>query len=290
MGRTLMIILSQLCLASQAFSWDGKRVPDSPTHASDATPPSQSSISLSEELDPSHWLAQIQSPGSTRNAQAQSAELKRALDCGPIVVYRAPPASYYAFRLAECNSENMPKAEIDRLLAVLRETYGDPNSQKAQDALVDAVSMRPSERQNERSEARAAAAAIRQKQLRAGTAKISSFEDAGLYHEHTDLLDLMQRPPIHPDSKIYAGLVFLEGVEDRGLLRVRTERWGQVAYAWLRLDTATQRFSAQHIRVNNGLRVIGRYKSNVNYRTVTGSQRTAPLLDAMYLYGCSDTC
>jgi hypothetical protein len=201
----------------------------------------------------------------------------------------------------------MSPADVDRLASILLASYGNPSDGPiARGAFAREKSRRDSANLDERmalaEERRKAQEHVatqkeeieyqnkesRKRDLKAGRIKISSFGDAVLFYDPVqDLLDLMERPLLSPDSGIYSTAVTLDGEEQRGVLRVKVSLAsigrGDVRYAFLRTSKGTINFAPSAMRIGNDIAVVGRYVGNVKYKTVIGEERTAPMLEALYI-------
>lgn len=122
--------------------------------------------------------------------------------------------------------------------------------------------------------------------LQAGKVKIHSFQDAQLAYDSDRLESIMARPLLKADSKIYSNedyLLRLDAQEKSNLLRAKISWEGEVFYVFIRTSKTTTIFNEGNMRIGAGISVMGRYVSNMDYTTVGGSRKMAPVLDAMFI-------
>lgn len=133
-------------------------------------------------------------------------------------------------------------------------------------------------------EAKQAALAERAKRLRSGEIKVTTFDDAKLYHTPVaNLLGLMAQPLLKPDGAMYAEVVMLDAQEKDGTLRTRVQTVNGIAYAMLRLRLKSIQITPEQLRLNSYISVVGQYVDNQEYVTLNGQTRTAPVLDVAFI-------
>lgn len=160
-------------------------------------------------------------------------------------------------------------------------------------------------------------------QLRGGAIKPADIKDAYLLldGEINRLPQLMASPLLKPDNAIFGGRVTLDAEEKAKLLRARVDanslqsiidsplqavnedtvnagffRQLQAAmtgngmqhdggryYAQLKLNNKSVNFSENTMRIGSAVWVLGRYVSNRKYKTVSGTERTMPVLEVLYI-------
>lgn len=131
------------------------------------------------------------------------------------------------------------------------------------------------------------------KNLLNGSTKIASFLDASLFYADDELniksvAGIANSPLLSSNDAIYQGKVIIEHQETNGLLRCNTmiQREGggyrTGDYIFLKPTKKTVKFSGDQMKVNGLIKVVGKYTGNVQYTTVVGVQKTAPVLDVLY--------
>lgn len=131
------------------------------------------------------------------------------------------------------------------------------------------------------------------KQLLNGSAKIVNFQDASLFYADDNLnfksvAGVANSPLLSPDGAAYQGKVIIEFQEANGILRckamIHQEAGGYTKgdYVFLKTTKNSVKFSADQLKVNGLIKVVGKYVGNVQYTTVIGVQKTAPVLEVIY--------
>lgn len=128
----------------------------------------------------------------------------------------------------------------------------------------------------------------RKRQIKSGKVTILNFEDAWLFHDTAkDISSIMRQPLLRPDSAIYWGLVTIDGEEQKDVLRIRLDLPGysgpDIRYSWLRTSNKTVNFAPSMMRISGQIAILGRYINNQKYNTVIGEQRTAPVIDVLFI-------
>lgn len=130
----------------------------------------------------------------------------------------------------------------------------------------------------------------RQSQLKAGSVPVSNFKDAFLLLDPKELSGVMNSPLLRPDNALYAAIVTLDMEEGESLLRVKIGGyrhpflgWINLSYATLRLTKKTIDYSQNGMRIGGSIKVIGRYVQNKKYKTITGEEKTMPVIEVMYI-------
>jgi hypothetical protein len=144
--------------------------------------------------------------------------------------------------------------------------------------------------------------------LKSGQKKVGSIEDAVILHEPKDVSGIMISPLLRPDNGNYHGTILLEKEERKNVLLGRRQvsaqeqQSGLVAlragaftraqyetmyvkplYVVLNLSDKTTVFAPERLRIGAEVTVVGKYAANQKYKTVAGEERTAPILELMYL-------
>ncbi len=126
---------------------------------------------------------------------------------------------------------------------------------------------------------------IRANALKSGAEKVVSLSDAILLNDPASLLPIMGSPLLTPDGKYYVGNVFVEAQED-SLIRVQGAlvmgQMGSKTYAYLKLPKNAMNFSAEGMRIGGTISIVGKYIGNINYNTVSGVIKTAPVIECSY--------
>lgn len=129
---------------------------------------------------------------------------------------------------------------------------------------------------------------IRANALKSGAEKVASLSDAILLNDPASLLPLMDSPLLTPDGKYYVGNVLVEAQEG-ALIRVQGAllmgQMGELAsktYAYLKLPKDAMNFSAEGMRIGGTTSIVGKYVGNINYNTVSGVTKTAPVIECSY--------
>jgi hypothetical protein len=114
------------------------------------------------------------------------------------------------------------------------------------------------------------------------------MSDAILLTSPVSLMPLMDNPLLTPDKKYYVGNVLVEAQED-SLIRVQgvmlMGRLGDHAthsYAYLKFPKNAMNFSTDGMRIGGTITIVGKYVKNINYRTVRGETKTAPVIECSY--------
>jgi hypothetical protein len=239
-------------------------------------------------------LAQRSVPASSEPIAPQDsnaeADLERAWACVPYI---------YVNRLEfqddeKCGYFTLRRQERDRLLEILRQTYQIKPSPWGPDDPSFAAFLAEKDRRAKAAEATAQRLRDdRKRKLRSGALKVQSLEDAKLLHDPVkNLDDIAISPLLSPNALVYAGTVTLDFQEKPNFIRVKTFfLTGNVvsgasmgfAYVWLRITKKSANLVADSMRIGGKVGVVGRYTQNVQYRTVIGDQKTAPVLEVLYL-------
>ena len=133
----------------------------------------------------------------------------------------------------------------------------------------------------------------RVRQLRSGEIKIASMQDAlAVYPDQGAFIETAISPLLTPSGAILTGYVVLDAQEKPNLLRAKAttaiaiqsgQSGGGSVYIYLALTKQSVNFASDKLRINGDAQVIGKYVQNVQYQTVAGQQKTAPLLEVMYI-------
>lgn len=178
-------------------------------------------------------------------------------------------------------SPQMAKDVVDRIYAIASAT----RQQEVQIAQAQAQAAT-------RQEAQEQALAQHVADLKSGKAKIASIDDAISVYNPKDLNSIIASPLLTADDGYYAGRVTLDIERRKGLLQAKITNYVDlssspprvlyVAYVFLKIGSA-QVFDPSDLRLNRSVRVFGRYVGNVQYETVSGEEKTSPVLDVMYM-------
>jgi hypothetical protein len=112
--------------------------------------------------------------------------------------------------------------------------------------------------------------------------------DALMMTQPDSLSTLMESPLLTPDQKYYSGNVLVEAQEN-SLIRVQgIMLMGQLGdhktetYAYLKMQNNAVNFSSSGMRIGGTTKIIGKYVGNINYRTISGITKTAPIIECSY--------
>jgi hypothetical protein len=131
--------------------------------------------------------------------------------------------------------------------------------------------------EKEREVAARQAKAERTEALRSGQAKVESYGDARLFYQPMEGFQLVMRPKVQPDGKVYEVQGILERVEGSTLL----VKFADKHYFFITAKEKQPRDFMKNLRIGGILHVIGRYTSNREYTTVIGATRTAVVFEAI---------
>lgn len=128
---------------------------------------------------------------------------------------------------------------------------------------------------------------MRLNDLKSGKVKISSMADAELMMPDRDaLFQLASYPALQATKKIYQGWVRID-LQEGKLLRVKSEIFGMPEtyprYTYLKITKKTVNFSPDSMIIGSTINVIGKYIDNVQYKTVGGEVKTAPVIECYYM-------
>jgi hypothetical protein len=213
------------------------------------------------------------------------------------------------FRNPACSPPAMTTEEQNRLRAVLMSFYGsygrgpqtferdrihreglDRSAQADEARRTAQLEQQRAEEQEQVSETQKketedAAREERERLLKSGKIKVENFNDAVLYLKPTyPLFDIIASPLLSPDRRMYSGGVILDALQEKNVLRVSPTYAAGPLYAFLKITEKTINYAPQgEMRLGNGFNVIGKYVDNRNYRTVSGTTKTAPVLEVLYM-------
>lgn len=127
----------------------------------------------------------------------------------------------------------------------------------------------------------------KQKDFKSGKVKLASIQDADTMVDGGALFTLAGSPLLNADGKMYKGMVRID-VQEGKLIRVLSEIMGiqerrYPRYVYLKVVKTTRNFSPEGLRIGATIGVIGKYIGNMNYTTVGGETKTAPLLEVAFL-------
>lgn len=127
--------------------------------------------------------------------------------------------------------------------------------------------------------------------IRSGKQKISNFTEALIFYfndktikDHNMKL-IMLNPLLKPDNEIYHGRILLDYEEQEDFLRVKTIAYRAIPlkYGYLIINEKTVSFNKHPLKLEEEIVLIGRYVGNQKYKTVLDEERTAPMLEVLYL-------
>jgi len=221
-------------------------------------------------------------------------DLEAAWACRPTTSSGVPPYALW-FTNPDCSPPKMAEPENRRLRDVLIKEYkidlSDPASMRAfnKEGARRNKAMQEQEQQAREVQQQndQTAKEERQRKLKTGAAKITSIDDAKLFYAPVKPLhEVMESPLLSPDGAIYSGNVVLDLQEKPGVIRGKIlygyKQNPQTAYVLMQSTKATVNFSPESMRIDGGVQVLGRYIQNMQYETVTGTTKTAPVLEVLY--------
>ncbi len=233
-------------------------------------------------------------PISSEPQSYTSADLETAWACRPVHSSGIPPY-FLAFTNADCRLPKMEEPETRRLIVALMKEYQfDPNDPSSLAAFDKEQARREKVRREQELRAQEIqkqndqmAKEERQRKLKTGAMKITSIDDAKLFYApFKPLHEIMESPLLSPDDAIYSGNVVVDLQEKPGVIRGKIA-YGytqnpQTAYVYLQSTKATVNFSPESMRIGGNVQVLGRYIQNVQYQTVAGTTKTAPVVEVLY--------
>jgi hypothetical protein len=127
----------------------------------------------------------------------------------------------------------------------------------------------------------------RKRKVRSGEVKAANFAEAKLvYAPSEELYEVVASPLLAPNQGYYSGDVLIDAIEKSDLLRgkIVNLRGFDNVYVFLRTSNRTTNYvSSNEMRIGALIKVLGRYVDNVKYNTLIGQQKTAPLIEVMYI-------
>lgn len=195
------------------------------------------------------------------------------------------PSDFPAIKQFLSEYSDFAKGMLERKLALVAERNAKEQEQARQARIV--ADQQASEKANKEREAQAREAEMRKQKkgadekrriaLRSSVEKPASFRDYMLMYDHGIGDQFYGSPLLKADNKVYLfGTGALDREEDGGLL-VKSPGGG--GYIHVRTSRSTQIYG--DLRINMPIVVIGRYVENIQYTTVIGAVKTAPVIEAI---------
>lgn len=119
-----------------------------------------------------------------------------------------------------------------------------------------------------------------------GAIKISSIGDVVIFKNiKNSLLDIMASPLLNPDNSLYAGGIVIDA-NDSGYIRGKYQSGfadEPMLYVFLKTTKKTVYFNPSIMRIGASIGLVGKYIGNMDYTTVLGTQKTAPIIECDYI-------
>jgi hypothetical protein len=197
--------------------------------------------------------------------------------------YTGCPNDFPAIKQFLDDYAEFAKGMVDRKLALVGERKANEEEKARQ--VKAAANQKADEQAGKQRDAQAREAEMkRQKKesdekrklaLRSGSEKPGSFRDYMLMHDH-EIGDQYYGSPLRvPDNKVYLFGTGAFDREDSGGLFIRNS--GN-EYIYVKTSRGTPIYG--DLRVNMAIVVIGKYVGNIQYTTVIGAIKTAPVIEA----------
>ena len=232
----------------------------------------------------------------------QNPELEKAWACEPkIQTWQGREESFLGFFNHKCNpGEDVyppigghASPEIIRMAELLLNTYHVNLRNKNTFKVFHEEAKIREQRAQEKANGAQQVKNERARKLRSGEIKIASMEDAlAAYPDQDVLIKTAMSPLLAPSGAVITGFVVLDAQEKPGFIRAKATtpiaiHVGQEgrgnAYIYLTLTKQSVNFAPDKLRINGSAQVIGKYVQNAQYQTVAGQQKTAPVLEVMYI-------
>jgi uncharacterized protein len=191
---------------------------------------------------------------------------------------------------------NMP-AESQRLAELILNTYhidlSNPDTFKSFNEELQRRTQLSAQVEQERVAATKIADDERANKLRSGKVKIATMKDAlVLYPENDSLFKTAVSPMLTPNMTTMTGHVLIDALEKPGFIRAKAttamaiylgQGGSEYAYVYLQLTKKSKNFAPDKLRIGGNSIVIGKYVKNVQYNTIDGQEKTAPVIEVMYI-------
>lgn len=245
-----------------------------------------------EEGNANKAMGTSQPTAATAQSTKNDADLEKAWACWPHLLewgdyyvmnfHNRNCSSEVGQYLPHSKSEGLPPETV-RLAELLIKTYHINLNNKNSFQEFNAAEKIWIERQQAQDKMAKQAEAERARKLRAGQLKIANMADAlSAYPDNDSLRQTAYSPMLTPNGAVMTGDVKIEAQEKPGFLRVLVSDRENV-YAYLDISKKTTDFSSEGLRLGAVATVIGTYIRNVEYKTVLGQTKTAPVFEVIYL-------
>lgn len=113
-----------------------------------------------------------------------------------------------------------------------------------------------------------------------------------VYPDNKVLLKTAMSPLLSPNQAPMSGYVVIDAQEKPDFIRAKATSleamyYGQggneFAYVYLKLTNKSVNYSPEKMRIGGQAVVTGKYIQNIQYKTIAGEQKTAPVLEVMYI-------
>ncbi|HUW20695.1 MAG TPA: hypothetical protein VMW16_15465 [Sedimentisphaerales bacterium] len=241
------------------------------------------------------------------SAVSTDPELEKAWACNPTINNENSTQGFNElyFRNSACNPQdatfpsmvNFLPAETKRLAELLLNKYHINLSDKTTFKDFEQELNRREQAKNNAKQDQANLREERAKKLRSGAIKFANISDALLVYpegDGTNLLKISASPLLVPNNTVISGLAVIDALEKPNLIRAKAtsplalytgQGGAEYRYVYLRLTKTSTDFTPENLRVGGVAIIVGKYVQNVQYRTIAGELKTAPLLDVMFISG-----
>lgn len=167
----------------------------------------------------------------------------------------------------------------------------------AADALEKSARQAAIEKRQQSELAEKAAMASAVAEIRAGKRQAKSFEEAIAAYEAAEGLNLASAPKIRPDGRTYylAGTIeradgkaaSFTALANNGAVNMMRNALngagqGEHKYFYVRLPKAMEAKYYELAKVGVGFNIVGKYSNNLDYKTISGEQKSMPVFHALY--------
>jgi hypothetical protein len=129
-------------------------------------------------------------------------------------------------------------------------------------------------------------------QIRSGKIGIKNINDAIYFYSPKSLNAIIAQPLLRPDMRYYAGAVTLDQQVNSDVLRAKVMNIlvpsmippiMPIGYVILKHVNESTIFNPESMRLEQNIRIVGKYIGNAKYITVSGEEKTCPVIQLMYI-------